>query len=95
MEEDEQAAAASSMSLPDIVDVVAMSDDTRLVAPATADKPDVKVGQKRKQQDSSTNQLPRLDPLCCHLTQALCAIMASLFDWEASARFDRIPTALL
>lgn len=59
MEEDEQAAAASSISLPDIVDVVAMSDDTRLVAPATADKPDVKVGQKRKQQDSSTNQLPR------------------------------------
>ena len=71
MEEDEQPKAVSSISLPD---VVAMSDDTQFVAHPAADEPGAKVGQKRKQQDSSVNQLPRSDSLCFYCMQALHAM---------------------
>ena len=58
MEEDDLPETVSPASLPDALDTNGISDDQHIEAPV---KINIKAGQKRKQKDSSTNQLPRSD----------------------------------
>lgn len=61
MEEDNLPEAESPTSLLDAIDTTGMSVQHHIAAESAPVKVNVKAGQKRKQKDSNTNQLPRSD----------------------------------
>ena len=65
MEEDNLPEAESPTSLLDAIDTTGISVQHHVAAESAPVKVNVKAGQKRKQKDSNTNQLPRSDRIAC------------------------------
>lgn len=59
MEEDGFPETMSPVSMPAAIDTPSMSYDSHIKAESVAVKVNVKAGQKRKQQDSNSNQSSR------------------------------------
>lgn len=59
MDEDGLSETMSPVILPDALDTTGMSHVSHVEAETAAVKVNTKAGQKRKQQDSNSNQLPR------------------------------------
>ena len=87
MEEDDLPEAMSPITLPHAVDTKGMSDNLHIEAGSAAVKADVKAGQKRKQQDSNTNQLPRLDimHICLCFAGEVCGPVQSMLTCRRSS----------
>ena len=63
MEEDDLPETVSPVGLPDAIAPAATPDNHYIAAESASVKISVKAGQKRKQKDSNTNQLPRSDEM--------------------------------
>lgn len=68
MEEDDLPETVSPVSLPDALDTTGISDNHFIKAESAPVKINAKAGQKRKQKDSSANQLPRSDMMFIRFT---------------------------